>query len=401
MPLPISSQTYIHNPLVGVQAAQSGASVGSPFSNFVEGIFSGAEKGVKIQQGLQELELAPREQARKERATTIDEQRAALEQVREDRLANQQDFEQSFKTEELNIKRDESKNKQDLTSARIRNLQAKTALASQKQAESNIIDGALNDLIIDGSSDSLDAILANSQGRTRGKLLEKIITDRERGPAVANRIEDVLAEGRVNGETASRLSSFLRSLETGRDISTSREIAEAGAPILLGTIGARPREGAKVNMRKMKDGGFEVIEIPKNGNRVQLGVIPAETDPKTMQAVFPAIAAHNRMVDIQRELAKSVSQVATAQVQQKQLQPQQELPTKISQRTAAERTGLANAKVGASATLPKTPAQTRQSEEAKRRIKEMVNPATRTEKTKRQEEAIRSSFINLSPFTGP
>lgn len=407
MPLPISARTYMPNPLIQVDATKAGASVGSPFSNFVEGVFSGAKEGIGIQKGLQELELAPREQARRERQTTIQEQRLELSNRQEDRLQGAQEFEEDYKTQTLGIKRDEVQIKRDTTDAKIRKKRADTALAAQKQAETNIIGGAVDDLIVDGSVDSIDAILADPNKRMRGKLLEKIIKDPERGGAVAERLEDAISEGRVNRDTMNRLNSFLRSLEYGKNISTSQEIAEAGAPILVSTLGARPRKDSllKIDDSERKqdpNSPMKVFEIDSNGGKSFLGVIPPETEPKTMQALYPAMSAHNRMVQMQRQLSRSIQQTAEIQNQQQQLGEQPDQPTKIS-RTPAQRVGLKNLAQTdvdneTAQAAKQSPAQVRKRQAALERIRKRTNPEAIAGEQKKQ--ALKT-IGRAMPVVGP
>jgi hypothetical protein len=346
MPLPISAQTYIPNPLIGIKAEEAGKSVGSPFSNFTEGLFSGVKSGIEIQQGLQQLEMAPREQARKERQTTLDEQRFGLEERKEERLINAEEFEQDYKTQELDIKRDELQIKRDDTDNKIRIAQAKASLAAQNQAQTNIMDGVMNDVIINGSVDSFDAFWANPKNaRSKGKFIDKLATDKTgRAQGFIEKIEDAIAEGQVGPETAISLDSFLRTVEYAKNMNPARERVAANQDLIGGILGALPEKDSRLKIER-KGEDYKVFEIPRHGKQIELATVPIGSDPKEIAAVYKFEAAFNKKQRIDAKIADSVKQLAKAKAANRATEDQPTAPVKIAREanvTAARRTGLSN-----------------------------------------------------------
>jgi len=350
MPLPISSQTYIHNPLVGVQAARAGKEVGSPLSNFVDNLFGGFEKGVKIQQGLQEIEFAPREQARKDRAAALNEQRLTLDEAKEERLTNQQEWEQDFKAEELEIKRSDLRRKQDKTAADINKINATAALKSQQQAEQTLIEHAVTDAAVNGSLDSMAGIVTGEDTRRRAALVQELTTGGKGGKnralsqrAVEN-IEDAVAGGKLTPKENIAFGSFLRTVEHAKNITPERELIEMQSKDWVNELGPLPAPGSELSWGKDKDGNVHIFELPKGKDaRIKtdwhpLAIIPNDSEKKFKQlGVLSRFAGHmNKQARIERQIQESVRQVAQRQAQQQQLPDQQERPVKTSRAETAK-----------------------------------------------------------------
>lgn len=384
MPLPVSSQTYIHNPLVGVEARVAGTKVGmetSPFANFVSGIFTGAEKTTKIQEGLQELQLRPQEMELKK-------QQVANEAVKEERLAVAAENTQDYRNALLDIKQQQVDVSRDRLSNQLSKTRAGEHLKAQKQADDNVTQGAIDSLIVDGSVDSIDGILADSKNRsTRSLLLSKLAKDPTLGPATAQKIEDAIANGQVTGASAQRLSSMLDTLKYAKNINTSQEKADAGVPLLVQRLGVAPSRDSLVDAVKTKDGAYEIYEIKPNKIKEKIGVLVETTDPREVQAILPALAAHNRVVNMNRNMRegiqKSVSQVATTQAQTQSTQEEQPVKVQKTQKSNVQKLGLRNA------TLPDEEAIVDSTKKEAENIKRQSVPS---EKEKRAREKTRKNF---------
>jgi hypothetical protein len=397
MPLPISAQTYIHNPLTEAKATEIGKGVGSPFANFAEGLLSGVERGVDVAGKIQALELAPLEQERKNKATELAERESDLNQVKEDRLANNQEFEQDYKKKELEIKRLDLKRKQDLTTSQISNNNTRAAINSQNQARSNLVQGSLDELFTRGNVDSIVGILEDrtpGAPRLRDDLRNKVIKDY---PETAEKLEEMIGAGKVSTESAARIQSFLGTLDHVKNIQVAERINEKDAvPLYLKHLKVVPDDNDFVDILK-DDGNYKFIAKDSKGIEKLIGVLPAETDLQTLFLLHQANNAHNNVVRQRRALTKSVEQVAEAKAMRDQLPNDQEgltrrarepfrpLPRttrqavdigpseKSTERIAINRTGTNNVKAtGDGEVLPK---KLSPEEEAKRKkaMRELTN----------------------------
>lgn len=337
MPLPVSSQVYIHNPLTEARAAQIGKDVGSPLGNFLGGLTSGFSQGVDIAQGLQQLELAPEEQERKNSATRIDQQRLQLDQQRESRLDQNQEFEQDYKTQELDIREKEMIIRRDRADSQIRNKDAATSLAMQKQARSNITDEAVNQIAARGNPDPLLAILQDPDLRNLSSLTEKLAKDPAKGQSVVDGISDAKINGRIPVEMMPAVDRFLSNLDHAKNINVADREAERMIPVWSSHLHAVPDIDSKVKMEIIKNGDssdFKWTEILKDGREKPLGKLPGYADPKIIEKLYQAQNAKNRQAEERKALRDAVARSSREKAARRETAGQQELPTKISKESA-------------------------------------------------------------------
>lgn len=358
MPLPISATTYQHNPLTGVKAEQAGKEIGSPFSNFVEGLFSGAKQGLQIAGAVQELQFAPREQERKDKRLQLDEIQTKAALKREKRLADQAELERDYKERSLDIRERGLDIRQDKNAASIRRMDARSALAAQEQAKSNIVNGAIDNLITNGNPDPLIGILKQDGPILRTPLYDTVVNDKVLGPAVVQRFERAIAEGRVKPQDARRVQDFIQTLGHAKSISTTQELLKFAKPVFARSLGAVPGVGNKVTFRKKNKNdpasNWEFFEFLPDGSKRALGTLPADVDPKQLHALNLSINTQNWDYEMRQGLRKAIEQTAEVRAQEQTADnAQQELPAKISReasrsstttniRTPASRVGLAN-----------------------------------------------------------
>ena len=336
MPLPISAASYQPNPLIEVQATQMGKETGSKFSNIVDGLFEGAQKSINIQKGMQEIQMAPLEQERKNQASIRDAQKLELEKKKEDRLAQGQEFEQDYKNRELDIKKDEYQVKRDKADSTIRNTGYRAAVAAQDQARENITQGVVDQNLTYGNSDPLISILKDNtpEGRRQRQAIRGWAIKDAAGQRLVDNLQDGMENGTIRAEDIPAIQSFLATIDPHKNITTAQELAKKAPGIYYGTLGAVPEKDAEVTMIHDKvNGQFKFIQKRADGTSDPFAVAPDTMDPDKLYAIYQANNAVGQVARQRKRLSDSIAKVAELKAAQQGLPDQQEAP---AQRTKTD-----------------------------------------------------------------
>lgn len=340
------------NPLLGVQAETMGFEQGkqsSPFANFVTGAMQGFSTGVKLQGDLQDMELKPQELEMKKtqieqqgRQLDLESKRLDITDAQENRLQNEQEFEHDYKTDLLGVQRDNVNSEIDLRKQQAINARTMTALKAQDQSQNNIVDGAIQGLVVSSDPSSLIGILGDtSNPRTQAKFLERLNKDPRIASAVADKLEEVKAGGQLDDKTLEAVNNLQRTIEYSKNVVDLHKSAEA-AKTTIGSFLPIPQPGSNIDMTRNKDGSFTAFEKLPDGTSNTLGLFKPQDDKET-QAMYSAQAHWNRLVDMQKRVAqqtqtaikKTAEQKAAAQSTAAQSQP--DVPARES-RAAVEKT---------------------------------------------------------------
>lgn len=312
MPLPISSRTFIPNPLTGVQAEQAGFAQGkqtSDFANIAQGAFQGIEfsQGIKdresvrdareaqVQQGQQQQQLreeqfefnqgvAQQQLGQKDRQLDLQEQRQA--DLRADRLATQSRLSANAAIDKKNSIRD---------------------------AEYNV---AMNQLIAHGNPDAFIGLVSDS-GKLGGVLSRAAKDDPAFRQEAVKSLEDAITSGRIRPEQLPQAQAALRTLSASPEVSSSAEQRERSAEAIHRETGFRAENNtSRLRLRDMTraerrsgdmEGSNAVIEEIREDGSVRTWPYK-QIDDRGAADLQRSINAYNQQVMRAEEVRQAIAQ---------------------------------------------------------------------------------------------
>lgn len=361
MPLPVSAQSYLPNPLLGNQAHQQGLSYGQ---GAVQGFLNAAQSTFNIAQTAQEISMAPekldlerRRVETGENAQTDSERRTDIMDIAEERQSREQDWREVYQGESLDMQWEQNTIRREEIASAERRARIHAAGRSSASAEKSHFEGVASSYLLDGDIDSLYGEMGDistPEGRhRRSKFVTTAGRSKQFAEALVNKAEDDLASGRVvEPEQRQILQDMSRQVSLFANVQNTAEKAEKSRQFLEGDLGFAPlTRGRRYTPEKDPSGGYHVWELdPATKKRSIVGHFQEDDPTKpngNRSKMFNALSTINRLFEIEKETSKAIQADAARKRATEQggtegaLPPQQDRPARAApQGTESTRLGL-------------------------------------------------------------
>lgn len=317
MPLPVSSQTYMPNPLLYAQASQAGLDYGQ---DIVSGMLDSAQSAANIVGTVQDIGMKPekmemerqkigqddRRLDQDDKRIGLQERQVSVQEEAEDRLLAQQGLDAGFKQQQLDIQRD-----------RLKRAGVSQGIAAQKRADKELFDGLAGDFILDrnveGIMGSLGDVSTPSGRRRQAKFLNQLLDDKEIAQGFVNTAEEALANDNLNGQQRKFLEDQVKYLSMHSKVVAQSELAQKGAELLRSQMGLNIEKGEELDYRKDPNSDDYLVRSRKPGSeKWKMVGRYAPSTVQERQAFYSSISSINRVNQIEAENREQVRKAAEA-----------------------------------------------------------------------------------------
>lgn len=370
MPLPINSQVYMPNPLIGIQAERYGFEQGresSAFANIVNGVFKGAatvgdmmaqQTQMEVMQQQADFQYGPEAEELRERKQADDEKRTQIAEAQQRTAARSQEWQEKYQSRYLDLYGQR-------TAASNARRSATESIKAQKEKEQIAYDTVMGGFF-EGDLSGFMGVMdggdtPQEQHRNRSRFTTKLMEDEELGQAALGKAEELLATNTISPQERKALEDMVKTMGWSSKFQTQGELAKKEAATLAGLIKAVPEIGPEYDAVSRSDGKRDFIDVfqIKDGKRTRIGVFNAGpgTEDKVTD-LYNSVNALNAQARIVRESLESVAKSARAAGQRPgssgswddaslqnggQTNPTEERPAKMNERTPTAKLGLRSA----------------------------------------------------------
>jgi len=335
MPLPISSNVFIPNPLTPIRAAESGFNIGkqsSDFANITEGVFKGigfvdqlATNQNNRDNNTQRTEIAEQQRQQQAQNDAFNQQLNTRKTDQIDtRIANEEQRTRDIRANNI------------ATDARIR---SNNAIRRKEEVENAELQSSLSGLLADGNPDSFIALTNDPQ--KRGKVLTALMDKENRGLAqkAVEQLRADIINGKVPPESLPEAKVALKTLESSPDVKSINDVTKASADTVFKTTGFTPDKNTtslalEPGTREIVGGGgltvagLSVRETRADGTTRDHPYLGKVEDKETFE-MQKAINAFNQQKNNVKELEAALNPVAKQKADTATQGDQQAAPAKV------------------------------------------------------------------------
>jgi len=358
MPLPISSQTYMPNPLLVPEAKQAGLNYGQ---DIISGIIDSAQGAANVVSTIQDIQMKPeklemeKQQVQNElQKTRIQQQALEINQKKEQRLGEQFQIQQDLRQDQFDLRQKEYDLKLRRYGDKVRNANLDASVGLGKQKEKQLFDNVLSEYYNNGNTDALTGFMGDSStpaGRRRQAAFVDYLTA-EKNMAVSSqvmsRMRDDLSRLNKDSQQAQVLRNTIDAATFKTKLSQQSKLADREGRKLQDALAVAMDRQQKIAFSKVEstggvgDFGFiEVSQVDRTGKITPKGKIVLNGQPEQLNHLYSARDSHNAVLDLiedrRRQTLESIPKAAQQQSQQER--PAKDVKKQAPQTTSFQRSG--------------------------------------------------------------